>query len=323
MANQMSNVVGVFLDDSWAQRALKALQGAGFQARMADENAVNSLTDSGIDSNAAGLYKSRYGEGNSVIVVDNAGNRGEDALGIMLQNGAENIDMSKNMGGSATGSTSGSTTTTTTTSNTGNTGNTGAYDADYYKRMQNTDVNSRQYGQHNQDMGRAQTADEMRVQLREETLTPVKQNVQAGEVQLQKVVHEKQEQVPVTLRHEEVIIERTPVDRPANAGDIGDMTDQVISVPVYEEQAELQKQARVREEVNIGKRTEERQETLSGTARHEHLEVTQQGDVQVTGDTQGMTERDTTGNSGSNSSMPAYDTTADSGNNPKNTGRNS
>lgn len=273
MANNTSTVVGVFLDQNWAQRAIQALQAAGFKARMADKSTVGQLSNMGIDKNAASLYQSRMSEGGSVVVVDEAGNRGEDALGVMLQNGAENIDMSKDTGGANMGAANTTTTQSTTTT-----------DTDHYQKLQKTDRSQRQYGQMDQNTGRAKTADEMHVQLREETLTPVKQAVQAGEVQINKVVHEKQEQVPVTLRHEEVVIERHAVDRPATDKDMNDMTDQTISVPVYEERAELQKQTRVTEEVSIGKRAQEQQETLTGTTHHEHLEVNETGNVQVSGD---------------------------------------
>jgi len=270
-----STVVGVFPDQQWADQAMQALRSAGFKAKVADKSVVGNLANMGIDRNAAGIYSDRLGEGDTVLIVEDAQNRGEDALGIMLQNGAENIDLSHDNVGSA--SNTASTTTTTTSKTSTGTG----YDADYYKKL---DRQQRQYGQYDQSLGRARSAEEMNVLLREETLSAVKQNVQAGEVQVNKVVHEKQQEIPVTLRHEEVVIERHPVDRAANADEIGDMSDQTISVPVYEERAELQKQARVREEVTIGKRTEEQQQVLTGTTRHEHLEVNQSGDVDVVGD---------------------------------------
>ncbi|HEX8227872.1 MAG TPA: YsnF/AvaK domain-containing protein [Chloroflexia bacterium] len=263
MAKNTSTVVGIFPDQTWAQGAISALQNGGFNARLADTGTVSNLASMGIDSNAASLYESRLGEGNVVVIVENAGGRGEDALGIMLQNGAENIDLSKDR--------TGNTTTTTTTT-------------DYYQRLQSRGANERQYGNYDESLGRARNAEEMNVLLREETLTAVKQSVQSGEVQVQKVVHEKQQEIPVNLRHEEVTIERRAVDRPATADDLDDMTDQVISVPVYEERAELQKQARVREEVTIGKQAVEEQQTLTGTTRHEHLEVNETGNVVVQGD---------------------------------------
>ena len=261
MTHHNDTVVGVFLDESMAQRAIQSLQSAGFNARIADESAIRSFRNTGLEDEVISLYESRYNEGNTIVVEDGAG-RGEDALGLMLQSGAEYMNLH-----SAQARTQGQ-------------GQVQAYDANYYR---NLGADQRQYGQVDVNTGRARTAEEMRLQLREETLTPVKQAVQAGEVQVNKVVHEKQQEVPVNLRHEEVVIERRAADRPVEAGEITDTQDEVIRIPVYEEQAELQKQARVREEVVIGKDTVEEQQTLTGTARHEHADVQQAGNVEVRG----------------------------------------
>ena len=75
-----------------------------------------------------------------------------------------------------------------------------------------------------------------------------------------------------------------------NPDEIRDMQDEVIRVPVYEEQAQLHKQARVTEEVTVGKKAVEEQQTLSGTVRHEHVEVVNDGDVQVRGDVTGQNQ---------------------------------
>jgi uncharacterized protein (TIGR02271 family) len=175
------------------------------------------------------------------------------------------------------------------------------YDANYYKNLQRE---QRQYGRYDEKLGRARNEEETRMQLREETLTANKTANQAGEVELRKVVHEKEQQIPVNLKHEQVVIERRDVDRPAEAGEITDMQDEVIRVPVYEEQAQLQKQACVREEVTIGKEAVQEQQTLSGTTRHEHVEVSNSGDVEVRGDADVTTSR----SSGSRGEMKAYDT---------------
>ncbi|MDQ6694618.1 MAG: YsnF/AvaK domain-containing protein [Chloroflexota bacterium] len=294
MANERDTVVGIFLDQAHAQKAIQALKAAGFNAQMTDQSGLGKL---GLNNDASDLYSSRASEGNSVVTV-NASGRGDEAFDVMLQNGAENVNFAWNQqSGAMSGGASAASNTTRS--------------AQEYKNMH---ANDRQYGQ------QGVNAEKMKVQLREETLTPVKQAVQAGEVELHKVVHEKQEQVPVTLTHEEVYIERTPVDRIANAGEITDMKDEVIRVPVYEEQAELQKQTRVREEVGIGKEAMQEQHTLSGTAKHEHLEVQQSGGVQIRGEgtTQGDTYETTTrtqqtttetGNGG----MTAYDSENKSG----------
>lgn len=258
MASNNEKVVGVFLDESYAQRALQALQAAGYSAQVADESAIKAFRNSGFQDEVVSMYQSRYNEGNSILVV-NGGGRGEDALGIMLENGAEYINLSDKSGGK------------------------GQMTAQQYAKM---DAKSRQYGRYNADTGRANTAEELRVQLHREELSATKTSQQAGEVEVRKVVHEREEQVPVSLRHEEVYVERRAMDEPANPDEIRDMQDEVIRVPVYEEQAQLQKQARVTEEVAIGKRAVEEQQTLSGKVRHEHVEIVNDGNVQVHGDAQ-------------------------------------
>jgi len=275
MGKNTEKVVGVFMDEAYAQRAMQALQGAGYNARIADESAIKAFKNSGFQDEIINIYQSRYNEGNTILVVD-AGNRGEDALGIMLQNGAEYINLSDKSGKG---------------------GQQGRYTAQQYAQM---NAAERQYGNYNAQTGRASTSEEMRVRLHEEQLTPVKTAQQAGEVEVRKVVHEREQQVPVNLRREEVYVERRAVNEPANPDEIGNSQDEVIRVPVYEEQAQLQKQARVTEEVGIGKRAVENQQTLTGTTRHEHLEVVNSGDVQVQGDVdgnqtkQGTTTRTTT-----------------------------
>jgi uncharacterized protein (TIGR02271 family) len=263
--NTNETVVGVFFDEGYAQQAVQALQGAGYQARIADQAAIQTFRSLGWEDEVASLYESRYNEGNSIVVVE--GGDGASALASLLQYGAEYINL-KGSGG-----------------NTGNTAyaETQAYDANYYRNLKNE---QRQYGQYDQQMGRARNAEEIRLQLREETLTPVKQAQEAGQVQFRKVVHEDQVEVPVTLRREEVVIERTPVDRAATAAEAGAINvgeDQVISVPVYEETVELQKQTRVREEVTLDKKTVEEQQTVAGTTRREDVELDESGRIRVQG----------------------------------------
>ena len=281
MAKNKETVVGVFMDDSYAQRAVQTLQAQGFKARAGDDSSLNSLSD--LAKEEAQMYTGRLNEGNSIVIVNNAGNRGEDALNIMLDSGAEFM----NLHGRGTSQ--------------GRSQNDQQYDANYYNNLQRE---QRQYGRYDEKRGRARNAEEISLELREETLSATKTANQAGEVELRKVVHEKEQQIPVNLQHEQVVIERHAVDRPADAGEINDMQDEVIRVPVYEEQAQLQKQARVREEVTIGKEAVQEQQTLSGTTRHEHVEVVNSGDVEVRGDAD-TTTRSSRGSSGD---MKAYDT---------------
>src|SRR5829696_2713011 len=90
--NTQDIVVGVFLDPAHAETAIQALRAAGYTPRIADESTLRSFKGAGYDNDVVDLYLSRQIEGNTVVVVE-AGNQGEDALGIMLQNGAEYIDL--------------------------------------------------------------------------------------------------------------------------------------------------------------------------------------------------------------------------------------
>lgn len=272
--NQNDTVVGVFFDEEYAQQAVQALQAAGYNARIADETAIKSFRSLGWEDEVASLYQSRYDDGNSIVVVDSGD--GVAALDTLLQYGAEYINLKGS--GTASGAAQTQTQATQTRSTQGE-----AYDAQYYSNLA---TDQRQYGAYDQNLGRARNQEEIKLQLREETLTPVKASQEAGQVQLRKVVHEEQVEIPVTLRREEVIIERVPVDREVSAAEaveITDIEDQVISVPVYEETVELQKHTRVREEVTLEKRAVEEQQTLTGTARSEDVELDQSGNVRVQG----------------------------------------
>lgn len=262
-------VVGVFLDQSFAQNAVQALQNAGYKAQIVDDSQLNNLS-SMIGAEESDIYRSRYNEGNTVVLV-NAGNRGEDALNLMLQSGAEYINLHADESGSR-GRLQGQ-----------------SRDANYYN---NLDRNQRQYGAYDESRGRANNEDETRVQLREETLSANKRSTEAGQVEVRKTVHEEQREVPVTLRHEEVTLERHAVDRPLEEGEITDMQDEVIRVPIYQEQAELHKQARVSEEVVIGKDVVEEQQTLTGTVRKEDVDIDRAGNVNRTDSDVDVNRRD-------------------------------
>jgi len=138
--------------------------------------------------------------------------------------------------------------------------------------------------------------DDRSMQLKEERLRPEKENVKAGEVALRKEVVTEQKSMDVPVTHEEVVVERRPVEgrRPAT-GDIRE--GETIRVPVHEEQVRLEKQAVVTEEVSLGKRPVTETEHVTGTVRREEARVTREGDVDVRG-AQGTTPgvRGTTAN---------------------------
>lgn len=121
---------------------------------------------------------------------------------------------------------------------------------------------------------RTRSADEvLRVPVVEEDIHVAKHTQQAGEVAVAKHVVQEQVNVPVQVTHEEVTINRVPVDRPVGATDrIVDEGD-VIRVPLTEEVVTVDKEARVVEEIEIRKHAVTEQETVSDTVRREVVDV--------------------------------------------------
>jgi len=251
MANQVYRAIGVFFDQQYAQRAVQALQQMGVNAQIADESVIRDLKRYGFtDQDQIGIYQSRFKEGNTIVIAD-AGQQGQQVMDLLLQYGAENIDLTQGR------------------------------NAQYYQKL---GAAQRQYGPYDAQTGQARSADQARLVLVREQLIPTKQAVQGGEVQIRKTAHEHQQQVPVTLTHEEVTVERRPLSGPVSQADLA-TGEQEIRVPVYEEQAQLQKQAQA-EEVVVHKQQVQEQQTLSGTVRHENVEVNQAGNVRIQGNAQ-------------------------------------
>jgi uncharacterized protein (TIGR02271 family) len=124
------------------------------------------------------------------------------------------------------------------------------------------------------DVSRTRSADDtLRVPVVEEDINVSKHTQQAGEVAVHKHVVEEQVNVPVQVTHEEVTVNRVPVNRPVGAGDqIVDDGD-VIRVPLTQEVVSVDKEARVVEEIEIRKHSVTEQETVSDTVRREVVDV--------------------------------------------------
>jgi len=130
---------------------------------------------------------------------------------------------------------------------------------------------------------RAATSGERTMELHSEELTPVKERVQTGEVEVRKEVVTENRNISVPVTREEVVVERHPVDRrPADRADFRE-EDKTIRVPVTEERVSVEKQPVVTEEVTVGTRAVRDTEQVSGTVRHEEARIEREGDVNVRG----------------------------------------
>ncbi len=118
-----------------------------------------------------------------------------------------------------------------------------------------------------EDLG--EEGDEVRVQRIEEELRAGTREHQAGEVRVTKQVRTEREQVRVPKKHEEVIVDRVPVDEERGA-EIG---EEELSVPVVEEEVVVEKRPVVKEEVRIRKDVVEEEEIVEEDVRREEIDI--------------------------------------------------
>jgi uncharacterized protein (TIGR02271 family) len=126
---------------------------------------------------------------------------------------------------------------------------------------------------------RVATDEEIRIPVMEEELTATVREQEAGAVRIEKDVVSEQRTLDVPVTEERVRVERRVVDRPVTAADADAFEETVIEVPLRTETVDLQKQARVAEEVVISKEAEQRTEQVSGTVRREEVVVDEDADV--------------------------------------------
>src|SRR5215213_9479636 len=120
---------------------------------------------------------------------------------------------------------------------------------------------------------RVEGDDEIRVPIMEEELTATVRPQEAGAVRIEKRVVAEDRVLEVPVTEERVRVERRVVDRPADTTDIGAFEETVIDVPLRSETVDLEKQARVAEEVVVSKEAVQRTEQARGTVRREEVFV--------------------------------------------------
>lgn len=101
---------------------------------------------------------------------------------------------------------------------------------------------------------------------------------------MRKEVHRETKTIEVPIEREEVVIERTAVNRkPTTMGVSASDVDEgeTIRIPVREDQVTVSKDAVVVEEVKVGKKVVHDTKHVSGEVRKEEVKIQQKGDVDV------------------------------------------
>ena len=252
-----STVVGLFEERAEAEAAMNDLVSSGFSRSDIDLKAPNSdggagfdalmreLEGEGVPSDDARLYAEGVRSGDALEIAHTSDDQAAKAQDIMNRHGALDIHDAFTQRSAAPTA--------------GAIGMAGAGMAAAAKTATAT-------------TGVANTQAETVIPVVEEELTIGKRQIQRGGVRVFQRVTERPVQEQVTLHEEHVSVQRHAVDRVASASDIafkeGDVTlTETSEVPV------VSKEARVVEEVVVGKTATDRTETVRDTVRRTDVEV--------------------------------------------------
>ncbi|MDQ2841244.1 MAG: DUF2382 domain-containing protein [Acidobacteriota bacterium] len=119
----------------------------------------------------------------------------------------------------------------------------------------------------------ANATGEVAIPIVEEELLVGKRQVNRGGVRVYSHVVETPVEENVQLREEHVRVQRNTVDRPASEADFQASKEGTIELTETGEEAVVSKQARVVEEVTVGKDVSERSQKVSDTVRRTEVEV--------------------------------------------------
>ncbi|NEQ27900.1 MAG: YsnF/AvaK domain-containing protein [Microcoleus sp. SIO2G3] len=129
------------------------------------------------------------------------------------------------------------------------------------------------------------------MRLYQERLVANKTRQKAGEVAIGKHVETETSRVAVPVEKERVVIERVEPTNAVSATDAAFNDDQVARVEVYEEAADIQKEAFVREEVRVHKEVDRETVEAEETLRREELDINTQGNPTINRSIDGQSDR--------------------------------
>jgi len=125
-------------------------------------------------------------------------------------------------------------------------------------------------------LGTATGPDVIRVPLAEEQITAEKRMRDLGEVRVHKRVVVEKKQITVPVMHEEVYVERVPVDaKAAPLATDGSFVEKTITIPLHEEEVQIFKRPVVREEVRVTRKALQEEKTATTEVRREEIDIDQ------------------------------------------------
>jgi uncharacterized protein (TIGR02271 family) len=320
MAVERALLIGIFDDHTWAENAIAQLRSADFSndqifysSKASTENGgfmeslknfftgrqpasssqvASDLSAMGLPDDEANYYAREYQIGHPVVAVY-PGERSREAVEILRNNGAYNSYQSERSNVQGTGYNQSEGTTPApgyeqTTANYAQAA--GTAPVPHYEQPAGT-APVQPYEQpagtapvppYEQPTVEQEGEEIRRMKLREERLGIEKESVPSGEVRLHKEIVEEQQNIVVPVTHEEVVIEGYRVSE-GRVSDTPVGQEEVIRIPVSEEQVHVTKTPVEIGEVIIGKREVLGSQPISETVRHERARLEHEGHPDVHG----------------------------------------
>lgn len=232
--------------------------GAGEEAGIGEKvsHFFKSLT--GGDDAAHEHYATGLNQGGALLAITTEDAEADGAVALLRQHGARQIEGDVE-GDRYAGSTSAGTDTTDRYAG-------GTFTGD------STSAGERTGSFSTRDADVLDTTGEQAIPVVEEDLIVGKREVDRGGVRVYSHVVETPVSTDVTLRDENIVVERRPVDRPATAADFAP-GERAYELRASGEEAVVGKVARVVEEVRVGKNATEHTEAVRDTVRHTEVDV--------------------------------------------------
>ena len=232
--------------------------GIGAAAGAAVGGLVGALTQVGVPEHDAHFYAEAVRRGSALVIVRAEDNRVDDIADILSEHGAVDVDKRREFflrGGFTT-----------------HNPDAAPYTAEQIAREREA-YRAHTGGTTTAQQGRIVDEATMTVPVVEEALKVGKRIVERGGIRVYAHVTEVPVQEQVTLREQRATVERRVVDRPISPNETAAFKDQTFEVREFGEEAVVAKEARVVEEVTVGRTVEDRTETIRDTVRRSDVEV--------------------------------------------------
>lgn len=248
-----------------------ALTGAGVGAVAG--GLIGALTSAGVPEEHARYYEEGVRRGGTLVTVSASDTDADEVMEIMNRHNPVDIEERATQWRETGFGTTAATASTTTTA---------ARPAAAASGISAAAVTGASAAGSNASTAAASTSQDLRgeqsIPVVEEELSVGKRQVERGGVRVFSRVEEQPVQEQVNLREEHVHVERRPVDRVATSGDFNQaFKEGTFEVTERVETPVVEKQARVVEEVVVGKEATERTETVRDTVRRTDVEVERLG----------------------------------------------